>query len=66
MFKILVADDQKNDREKVAAKLSKNEQWEVETAKSAATAISMIEQKTYDLIVTEMKMESDEQGISIL
>jgi CheY-like chemotaxis protein len=66
MFKILVADDQKNDREKVAAKLSKNEQWEVETAKSAATAISMIEQKTYDLIVTEMKMESDESGISIL
>jgi CheY-like chemotaxis protein len=66
MFKILVADKLQNDREKIAAKLSENEQWEVETAKSAATAISMIEQKTYDLIVTEMKMESDESGISIL
>jgi CheY-like chemotaxis protein len=66
MFKILVADNRKNDRKKIAAKLNRNEQWEVETAGSAATATSMIEQKVYDLVVTEMKMESDESGITIL
>ena len=66
MFKILIADNRKNDREKIAAKLNRNEQWEVEIAKSATVAISMIEQKTYDLVGTEMKMESEESGIRVL
>jgi len=66
MFKILIVDNVKDDREQMFRKLNKNDKWQVETADSAVDAISLIEQKSYDVVATEMKMENGESGITVL
>jgi CheY-like chemotaxis protein len=53
--RVLVADDEENIREAVSGVLRKSG-CEVETAPDGAQAVTMLEQRSYDLLVADIKM----------
>jgi len=65
-MKILVVDYEKKARDKIKKKLTQNSEWEVSLATSEQDAIEKLNAASFDLVVTEMKMETDRSGIAVL
>lgn len=67
MCKILVIDDEEAVRAAVKRRLERDG-YQVETADSQAAGISAIESQTppYDVVVTDMVMESPDSGLAVL
>ena len=56
MTRILVVDDLRSDRELIAAMLTKDRDWQVETAENGKTAFAMAESSLPDAVVTDLQM----------
>jgi DNA-binding NtrC family response regulator len=65
VLKILVVDDDPVTRSLLKTKLSKAN-FEVETADNGVSAIRMIAQKIYDVILTDLMMPGGADGIDVL
>lgn len=67
MCKILVIDDEEQVRTAVARRLTR-EGFEVESAESQAEglAIIMAQKSPYDVVITDMVMESPDSGLEVL
>lgn len=64
-IKILVVDDEKNWRDLIKEILGK-ERYDITTAASGDEAIELIKKDEYQIIVTDMRMESEFRGIELL
>lgn len=65
MSKILIVDDEDTTRKNMEHLLSK-QGWNISTASNAAEAIDLIKENEFDVVVTEMRMEDEESGPSVL
>ncbi|MCS7266214.1 MAG: response regulator [Armatimonadetes bacterium] len=65
MGKILVVDDEELAREAIKLRLERDGH-QVDTAASAAEAIEKIRKASYDVIITDMVMESENSGMEVL
>jgi DNA-binding NtrC family response regulator len=67
MFKILVVDDEPELRSQLEwAARGENNGQEVVAAESGEQAIHLIQQQDFDVIVTDLKMETDGAGLNVL
>lgn len=65
MERILVVDDDKNARKNMI-RLLKKDGWEIKDAASQKDAVSLINKNKYDVVVTDMRMENDTSGLTVL
>jgi len=63
--KILVVDDEDEARRNMERFLSK-QGWDVFIASNAAEAVDLIKENAIDVVVTDMRMEDGESGLSVL
>jgi two-component system, OmpR family, response regulator len=64
-LKILIVDDDPVTRALLSKRLTKNE-YEVETAENGVTAVRMIAQNYYDVVLTDLMMPGGVDGIGVL
>jgi two-component system, OmpR family, response regulator len=64
-LKILIVDDDPVTRSLLSKRLTKNE-YEVETAENGVTAVRMIAQSFYDVVLTDLMMPGGVDGIGVL
>lgn len=62
---ILVVDDEPSVRAMLRAVLQ-NEDYEVTTATSAAEARQKLEERSFDLVMTDMRMETETSGFDVV
>ena len=65
MADILLIDDEENVRKSIAILLSRTGIYNVEEAENGKTAINLLEDKYYDLVITDLRM-SEVNGIDVL
>jgi len=65
MAKILVVDDESELRDHLAW-AARGDGREVASAESGEQAVRLIQQQDFDVIVTDLKMETDEAGLNVL
>lgn len=64
-FQILVVDDEEIARENVVYMLKKDAHYHIDAAADGETAIALIEQNEYDLVLTDLKMKKID-GLQVL
>ena len=65
MVDILVVDDQENPRKALAILLSKKGGYSVDEADDGETALKMLKEKVYDLVITDLRMKNID-GMEVL
>jgi DNA-binding NtrC family response regulator len=65
MPKIIVVDNDEKVRKNIIRMLKKDG-WEIEDAASQVAAINLIKKNQYDVVVTDMLMENETSGLSVL
>lgn len=63
---ILVVDDEPELLEDLKSVAAKSTGGQIATAKSAAEACRLIEEKDFDLIITDLRMETPEAGLEVI
>jgi len=66
MPRILVVDDEDTPRRNMERFLGRKEGWEVSSASSADEAMGLIKENAFDVVVTDMRMENEGAGLSVL
>jgi len=62
---ILIVDDSEKPRNYMQRHLKKNPSWNITCASSEAQAIEMIENKKFDVVVSDMFMENKDSGLKV-